>query len=132
MTARRLEMLIDDPATHPSGQNPEDPRVEEDSHTESSEDEYPGEIPLEIQEHIEQREAFRKYLMSLPGAESVRFYKRYGAWTGRALFKDESTASSAALVFDRKKFPDVKIRQSGKQNEKLRFNNLPSDEGKET
>lgn len=39
----------------------------------SPDDDQSGERPAELQNHLEQREAFRVHLLSLPGALSVRF-----------------------------------------------------------
>lgn len=89
-------------------------------------DEYePVETPKEVDEHIEEMETFRNYLMSLPQAQSVRFYRRYGAWKGHVTFKDDSSASAALGLFNRKRYPRVIIKQQGENKAALKFN-LPA------
>ncbi|KAJ4367074.1 hypothetical protein N0V83_007604 [Neocucurbitaria cava] len=110
----------------------EPPTEDEDSDTRQFNQEQVDETPAEVQEHLEQREEFRTYLMSLPGAELVRFYKRYGAWTGQATFKDEAAAMRAVVVFDANRFASVRIYQSSGKKNKVKFaaSNLPKVEGK--
>ena len=91
-------------------------------------DEQTNELPTEIENHLEQREAFRSYLLSLPGAESVRFYRRYGAWTGQAVFTDETAATQAIISFGTERFPLVKIHQSSSSSNKLKFSAPNIDE----
>ncbi len=80
-----------------------------------------GEEIAGIQDHLDQRDTFRKYLLSLPGAESVRFFRRYGSWTGQAMFQDDTTAAQAAASFDIEQFPYVKIQQIATSSNKLKF-----------
>jgi hypothetical protein len=65
-----------------------------------------------------EREAFRMYLLSLPGAQSVRFYKRYGSWNGNINFQDGDFATRAMESFD---YPRVQLRREGAKKEILRF-----------
>ncbi|KAH7348035.1 hypothetical protein BKA66DRAFT_505128 [Pyrenochaeta sp. MPI-SDFR-AT-0127] len=100
----------------------DDPQSDGDDHSDhQQDDEQVDETPAEIQEHVEQREAFRVYLMSLAGSVSVRFYKRYGSWTGRAMFEDEVTAAQALENFDYQRFPSVEVYISPSAKNKLKF-----------
>ncbi|CAO2649503.1 Nn.00g068880.m01.CDS01 [Neocucurbitaria sp. VM-36] len=111
----------------------EDTQIDdEDSDTQHFEDELVDETSAEVQEHLEQREAFRIYLMSLMGSELVRFYKRYGSWTGQVTFKDDAAAAKAVEMFDAKRFPFVRVHQSLRNKNKVKFaaSNLPKPKGK--
>ncbi|KAF2128477.1 hypothetical protein P153DRAFT_397547 [Dothidotthia symphoricarpi CBS 119687] len=77
--------------------------------------------PAEIQEHLDQREDFRTYLMSLPNAQSVRFFRRYGWWKGHAIFTNENAAAQALDMFNRKRYPQIKIHQVSEKSNKLKF-----------
>ncbi|KAF2854408.1 hypothetical protein T440DRAFT_417405 [Plenodomus tracheiphilus IPT5] len=79
------------------------------------------ETPAELEEHLEQREAFRVHLLSMPGATMVRFYKRYGSWTGRAMFTHSAAAAEAMKLFDKEQFPKIRLQQCSKSPEKLKF-----------
>lgn len=94
---------------------------DDDSEGQQLEHEHADEIPTKLQEHLEQREDFRAYLVSLPGSESVRFYKRYGSWTGQAIFKDVTAATQAVEMFDTQRFPSVRVHQSSKSENKVKF-----------
>lgn len=112
--------------------NSKEPSTEdEDSDTQQFNQEQIDETPVEVQEHLERREEFRTYLMSLPGAELVRFYKRYSAWTGQVTFKDDAAATRAVEVFDAKRFASVRIHQSSGKKNKVKFAgpNLPKVKG---
>lgn len=76
---------------------------------------------VEVQEHLEQREKFRTYLMSLPGIKTVRFFRGYGMWAGQAIFKDGDTAAKALKMFNGEQFPQIKIHQVFENSNKLRF-----------
>ncbi|CBY01168.1 hypothetical protein LEMA_P022980.1 [Plenodomus lingam JN3] len=79
------------------------------------------ETPAELERHLEQREAFKVHLLSMPGATMVRFYKRYGSWTGRASFTDGAAATEAMKLFNKAQFPKIILRQSAKFPEILKF-----------
>jgi hypothetical protein len=97
------------------------------SNTNDSEDEgsdlasdQAGDAPADIEEHLDQRETFRKYVLSLPGAEAVRFYRRYGSWTGQVTFKDDAAGVEAMKLFDTVRFPNIKF-QSKESKSKWKF-----------
>jgi hypothetical protein len=79
-------------------------------------DDQTGEAPADIEEHLEQREAFRQYMFSLPGAEAVRFYRRYGSWTGQVTFKDDAAGIEAMGLFDTRRFPNIKFQSKESKN----------------
>jgi hypothetical protein len=79
-----------------------------------------GEVPADIEEHLEQRETFRQYMLSLPGAEAVRFYRRYGSWTGQVTFRDDAAGIEAMGLFDTRRFPSIKF-QSREGKNKWKF-----------
>ncbi|KAJ4407377.1 hypothetical protein N0V91_003961 [Didymella pomorum] len=82
----------------------------------------PKSVTADIETHMQRMEEFRKYLMSLPGAESVRFYKRYGSWRGHAIFSNDMLAAQAVQSFDFGMHPNLKIKQGtdGNRN-RLKF-----------
>ncbi|KAF2676721.1 hypothetical protein K458DRAFT_351264 [Lentithecium fluviatile CBS 122367] len=84
--------------------------------------------PAGVEKHMADMEAFRKYLMTLPGAQSVRFYRRYGPWRGNAHFKDEPSATAALNLFDKDKYPEVTLRQHDKKTS-LKFSVPQEDRG---
>jgi O-acetyl-ADP-ribose deacetylase (regulator of RNase III) len=76
----------------------------------------------DIEAHLDRLEKFRTYLLSLPGAQTVRFFKRYGAWRGHAIFIKGAHASQALELFDKALYPDVKLQQGTNSNSnKLKF-----------
>jgi hypothetical protein len=83
---------------------------------------------IDIQEHLEQREAFRQYMMSLPGVEAVRFYRRYGSWTGHVHFKEDAVGAQVMTLFDAERFPNVNF-QSKDNKSKWRFTALNPKQG---
>ena len=85
------------------------------------EDEQIDDTPAAIQHHLEQRESFRRYMMSFSGAESVYFYRRYGSWNGHVNFTDGAATVKALNLFDAERFPSVKIHQSSNSSNKLKF-----------
>ncbi|KAF1839078.1 hypothetical protein BDW02DRAFT_585440 [Decorospora gaudefroyi] len=92
-----------------------------DSEDGRPEDEEPSDYqtddtPADIQEHLEQRETFRRYMMSLPGVETVRFYRRYGSWTGQVNFQDNVTGAEAISLFDFRRFPNIKFQRKDDTN----------------
>ena len=93
----------------------------QEEHANSRNDESADDTPVYIQEHMERREDFRNYILSLPGAESVRFYQRYGSWNGQAAFKGETAAAEAVRSFDTERFPFVKIQQMSSSMDKVKF-----------
>jgi hypothetical protein len=96
-----------------------DPNDSEDEGSDLASDQA-GEAPADIEAHLDQRETFRKYMLSLPGAEAVRFYRRYGSWTGQVTFKDDAAGVEAMKLFDTAKFPNVKF-QSKESKSKWKF-----------
>ena len=75
-----------------------------------------------IEEHLERMDSFRAYLLSLPGAQTVRFFKRYGLWRGHAIFSNGTQTAQAVELFDKTLYPEVKIQQGTESNRnKLRF-----------
>ena len=107
------------------------PSDDEDSSGQDTENEQVDDTLAEVQEHLEQREDFRTYLMSLPGSESVRFYKRYGSWTGQATFNDSVAAAQAVQLFNTQRFPSVRVHQSSQVKNKVKFaaSNPPRSKG---
>ena len=80
----------------------------DDSEDEQLENEQPDENILpEHQKHLEEREAFRQHVSSLPGVLSVRFYRGYGSWTGLITFADDLVGEQATALFDAQQFPNV-------------------------
>ncbi|KAF1947080.1 hypothetical protein EJ02DRAFT_450051 [Clathrospora elynae] len=73
-------------------------------------DDHADETPADRQELVEQREAFRKYMMSLPGVETVRFYRRYGSGAGQVNFIDDAAGAHAMTLFEPQRFPDIKVQ----------------------
>jgi hypothetical protein len=91
-----------------------------------SDDEQAGDQQLdedilpEHKEHLEEQEAFRQHILSLPGAQSVRFYRRYGSWTGLITFADDLVGEQAIALFDAQRFPNI-VFQSKKNKSKWKF-----------
>jgi O-acetyl-ADP-ribose deacetylase (regulator of RNase III) len=81
-----------------------------------NDEEQPEVATADIETHMQHMEDFRTYLMSLPGAESVRFYKRYGSWRGHAIFSNDMQAARAVESFDFGMHPDLKIKQGTEGN----------------
>jgi len=87
-----------------------------------SEDEQPGNeqpdenILPEHQKHLEEREAFRQHVSSLPGVLSVRFYRGYGSWTGLITFADDLVGEQATALFDAQRFPNVVFKSKGNKS----------------
>ncbi|KAG9195991.1 hypothetical protein G6011_01112 [Alternaria panax] len=71
-------------------------------------------------EHMEDQEAFRQHVLSLPGASSVRFYRRYGSWNGLIIFADDIIGEQAIALFDVRRFPGVEFK-SKKNKSKWQF-----------
>ncbi|KAJ4363333.1 hypothetical protein N0V95_001106 [Ascochyta clinopodiicola] len=85
-------------------------------------------MPADIQEQMDSIESFRTYLLSLPGAQTVRFFKRYGSWRGNAIFGNGTQAAEALETFDKSLWPQVNIRQGTESNRnKLKFS-VPNTE----
>ncbi|KAF1971801.1 hypothetical protein BU23DRAFT_173105 [Bimuria novae-zelandiae CBS 107.79] len=97
----------------------------------SMEDESPDTTEKEVEEHMAEREVFRKYLLSLPGAQSVRFYRRYGSWVGNINFKDGDFAAMALRSFDMALYPKVRLRQKVAKKESLKFSVLQHQQTKQ-
>lgn len=75
-----------------------------------------------LENHLGHLEQFRTYMSSLSGAQSVRFFKRYGAWRGHAIFSTDAQTANAMEVFDQTLFPEVKLQQgTGHNRNKLKF-----------
>ncbi|KAF3042185.1 hypothetical protein E8E12_008894 [Didymella heteroderae] len=106
----RLDTLMPDRAI----QKDKDDEDEDEGHYEV--------ITADVEEHMQRMEGFRTYLMSLSGAESVRFFKRYGSWKGYAIFSSVVQAAEAVQSFDSRLYPDMKVQQGaeGSRN-KLKF-----------
>jgi O-acetyl-ADP-ribose deacetylase (regulator of RNase III) len=77
--------------------------------------------PEEAVEHLAEVQTFRVYLLSLPSAESVRFLRRFGWWRGYTNFRDQRSAQEAMHLFDKARFPDVKITQGVENKAALKF-----------
>jgi len=90
-----------------------------------------GDGGSELEEHTAEREAFRSYLLTLPGAQSVRFYRRYGSWSGNINFKDGDFAVTAMEVFDKERYPRVRLRQKVVKKETVKFSVLQQQQTKE-
>jgi O-acetyl-ADP-ribose deacetylase (regulator of RNase III) len=91
-------------------------------------DEETDKTTAEIQEHLDLIENFRTYMLSLPGASTVRFFRRYGAWRGNVIFGDESHAAQALELFDKSLYPQVVLQQGTESNRnKLKFS-VPNTE----
>lgn len=81
-----------------------------------------NEASADVQKHLELIENFRAYLLSFPGALTVRFFRRYGAWKGHAIFSNGPQAAQALELFDKPLWPQVKIQQGTESNRnKLKF-----------
>jgi len=93
----------------------------DDSEDEQPDDEQPDENILpEHQKHLEEREAFRQHVSSLPGVLSVRFYRGYGSWTGLITFADDLVGEQATALYDYQRFPNV-VFKSKKNKSKWTF-----------
>ncbi|KAF1933465.1 uncharacterized protein M421DRAFT_88673 [Didymella exigua CBS 183.55] len=79
-------------------------------------------VTADFEDHMQRMEDFKTYLMSLPNAQYVRFFKRYGSWRGYAIFSNSTRAAQAVQSFDTRLYPDIKVQQSaeGSRN-KLKF-----------
>ncbi|KAI4923106.1 uncharacterized protein J4E92_007859 [Alternaria infectoria] len=93
----------------------------DDLEDEQTDNEQPDENILpEHQKHLEEREAFRQHVSSLPGVLSVRFYRGYGSWTGLVTFADDVVGEQATALFDAQRFPNV-VFKSKKNKSKWTF-----------
>ncbi|KAI4941058.1 hypothetical protein J4E86_010558 [Alternaria arbusti] len=93
----------------------------DDSEDELPENEQTDENILpEHQKHLEEREAFRQHVSSLPGVLSVRFYRGYGSWTGLITFADDLVGEQATALYDYQRFPNV-VFKSKKNKSKWTF-----------
>ncbi|KAI4640769.1 hypothetical protein J4E93_008361 [Alternaria ventricosa] len=96
----------------------------DDSEDEQPDNEQPDENILpEHQKHLEEREAFRQHVSSLPGVLSVRFYRGYGSWTGLITFVDDLVGEQATALFDAQRFPNV-VFKSKKNKSKWTFTRI--------
>ncbi|KAI4686423.1 uncharacterized protein J4E84_005702 [Alternaria hordeiaustralica] len=96
----------------------------DDSEDELPENEQTDENILpEHQKHLEEREAFRQHVSSLPGVLSVRFYRGYGSWTGLITFADDLVGGQATALFDAQRFPNV-VFKSKKNKSKWTFTRI--------
>lgn len=93
--------------------------------TESDDSDSPigDENTLDLELHMAEVDAFKAYLLSLPGAQSVRFYRRFGLWRGRVNFDTEASAIQALeLKNSDQRFPEVKMKRRIANNRtSLRF-----------
>ncbi|KAF2630251.1 hypothetical protein BU25DRAFT_254947 [Macroventuria anomochaeta] len=104
----RLDMLL----VNRTGEQDDDDADEEETRA----------PPADIEEHQERIESFRTYLLSLPGAQTVRFFKRYGSWRGHAIFNNGTRTAQAMELFDKTLYPEVRIQQGSEGNRnKLKF-----------
>jgi hypothetical protein len=85
--------------------------------------------PIEGEEHIEDSEALRTYMLSFPGAKSVRFFRRYGSWKGYLILRNEDSAIQALTSFDASRFPQLRVRQAAGNKATLKFH-VPAPSGK--
>ncbi|KAF2005380.1 hypothetical protein P154DRAFT_457349 [Amniculicola lignicola CBS 123094] len=85
--------------------------------------------PIEGEEHIEDSEALRTYLLSFPGARSVRFFRRYGSWKGYIMLRNEDSAIQALTSFDASRFPQLRVRQAAGNKATLKFH-VPAPDDK--
>ncbi|KAI4918799.1 hypothetical protein J4E90_003188 [Alternaria incomplexa] len=93
----------------------------DDSEDEQSDNEQLDENILpEHQKHLEEREAFRQHVSSLPGVLSVRFYRGYGSWTGLITFADDLVGEQATALYDYQRFPNL-VFKSKKNKSKWTF-----------
>ncbi|KAI4913361.1 hypothetical protein J4E85_010815 [Alternaria conjuncta] len=101
----------------------------DDSEDEQLENEQPDENILpEHQKHLEEREAFRQHVSSLPGVLSVRFYRGYGSWTGLITFADDLVGEQATALFDAQQFPNV-VFKSKRNKSKWTFTRITEKDG---
>lgn len=104
----------------------------EDSEDEQSDNEqFDENILPEHQKHLEEREAFRQHVSSLPGVLSVRFYRGYGSWTGLITFANDLLGEEATALFDTERFPNVEF-QSKKNKSKWNFTRSTGTDSKLT
>ncbi|RYN85556.1 hypothetical protein AA0120_g8764 [Alternaria tenuissima] len=83
----------------------------EDSEDEQSDDQQVDEdVSLSHRKHLDHVEAFRQHVLTLPGALSVRFYRRYGSWRGSITFADDWVGEEALKVFDTQRFPNMDFK----------------------
>lgn len=119
-SGQRLGLLFTD-QVHDEERTESDESIEED--TERAE--------AAIEKHMAAREAFREYLLSLPDAHSVRFYKRYGGWRGTIDFKNEESATMALQSFDMARYPKVRLQQKGAKKDTLDFSVVQEQQTKQ-
>ncbi|KAF7672762.1 hypothetical protein GT037_009263 [Alternaria burnsii] len=98
----------------------------EDSEEEQPDDQIDEDVSLSHKKHLDHVEAFRQHVLTLPGALSVRFYRRYGSWRGSITFADDWVGEEALKVFDTQRFPNMDFKPK-KDTSKWNFTriNLP-------
>lgn len=116
-SGQRLDLLFSDPKY-----DIDDPEEEDEQEEDSYDD-----TDLAVEEHMAEREKFRMYLLSLEGAQSVRFYRRYGSWIGNINFRDGHFAAMALRTFDKERYPGVRLRQKDAKKETVKFS-VPNDD----
>ncbi|KAF2474226.1 uncharacterized protein BDR25DRAFT_385695 [Lindgomyces ingoldianus] len=84
-----------------------------------------GDDSVEVKEHLAEVGNLRSYLLSLAGAQSTRFLRRYGWWRGYLNFSSEDAAVRAIATFDKEQYPEVKIRLGVENRASLKFS-LPA------
>ncbi|CAN9273393.1 unnamed protein product [Alternaria alternata] len=103
---------------------------------EDSEDEQPDnqqideDVSLSHKKHLDHVEAFRQHVLTLPGALSVRFYRRYGSWRGSITFADDWVGEEALKVFDTQRFPNMDFKPK-KDTSKWNFTRINPPNKKE-
>lgn len=71
-----------------------------------------------LEPHMAETEPFRSYVLTLPGAQSIR---RYGPRSGRIFFEDGASAAKAMQTFDRARFPNIWLRQKDDEEAIITF-----------
>ncbi|KAH8632919.1 hypothetical protein IG631_11553 [Alternaria alternata] len=103
----------------------------EDSEDEQSDDQQVDEdVSLSHKKHLDHVEAFRQHVLTLPGALSVRFYRRYGSWRGSITFADDWVGEEALKVFDTQRFPNMDFKPK-KDTSKWNFTRINPPNKKE-
>ncbi|KAL1793659.1 hypothetical protein ACET3X_008641 [Alternaria dauci] len=93
----------------------------DDSEAELSDDQqFDEDVLSSHKKHLDDQEAFRQHILTLPGALSVRFYRRYGSWSGSITFADDWVGEEALKVFDVQRFPNMDFKPK-KDTSKWKF-----------
>ncbi len=92
----------------------------DNSESEQRGDQLDDDVSARHKKHFNDQEAFRQHVLSLPGVSSVRFYRRYGSWTGVISFANDLVGEQATTLFDTLRFPNIEF-QSQENKSKWRF-----------